>query len=192
MVNSGRLRRQAGNREAYAEIVDWLERGGAGRARGQLPPARLAGLAPALLGLPDPDRLLRRVRDRPGPRRPAPGRAARDRGLRAEGQEPAGRGRGLGRDRVPALRRPGPPRDRHDGHLRRLLLVLPPLPRPAQRRGCLGPRGRRPLDAGRPVHRRRRARDPAPDVRALLHQGARRHRPRSACRSRSPTSSPRG
>ena len=31
------------------------------------------------------------------------------------------------------------------------------------------------LDAGRPVHRRGRARDPAPDVRALLHQGARRH-----------------
>ena len=29
------------------------------RARGQLPPARLAALPPALLGLPDPDRLLR-------------------------------------------------------------------------------------------------------------------------------------
>ena len=33
------------------------------------------------------------------------------------------------------------------------------------------------VDAGRPVHRRRRARDPAPDVRALLHQGARGPRP---------------
>ena len=42
------------------------------------------------------------------------------------------------------------------------------------------------LDAGRPVHRRGRARDPAPDVRALLHQGARRHRTCSASRSRSP------
>ncbi len=38
------------------------ERGGQGRAGGQLPAARLAALAPALLGLPDPDRLLRRVR----------------------------------------------------------------------------------------------------------------------------------
>ena len=38
-------------------------------------------------------------------------------------------------------------------------------------------RGRRPLDAGRPVHRRRRARDPAPDVRALLHEGAGGHGP---------------
>ena len=34
---------------------------------------------------------------------------------------------------------------------------------------------RRPLDAGRPVHRRRRARDPAPALRALLRQGAGRH-----------------
>ena len=62
----------------------------------------------------------------------------RSRGLRAEGQEPAGRRRGLGRDRVPPLRRPGPPRDRHDGHLRRLLLVLPPLPRRPQRRAPPG------------------------------------------------------
>ena len=38
-------------------------------------------------------------------------------------------------------------------------------------------RSLRALDAGRPVHRRRRARDPAPDVRALLHQGAGRHGP---------------
>ena len=54
------------------------------------------------------------------------------------------------------------------------------------------PRDRRPLDAGRPVHRRRRARDPAPDVRALLRQGARGHRLCSASRSRSPASSRRG
>ena len=45
-----------------------------------------------------------------------------------KGQSPAGGRRGLGRDRMPALRGPGSPRDRHDGHLRRLLLVLPPLP----------------------------------------------------------------
>ena len=34
---------------------------------------------------------------------------------------------------LPALRRPGHPRGRHDGHVRRLVLVLPPLRRPAQR-----------------------------------------------------------
>ena len=33
-----------------------------------------------------------------------------------------------------------PPRDGHDGHLRRLVLVLHPLPRPSQRRRPLGPR----------------------------------------------------
>ena len=127
------------NREAYDGDRRLARVGGPRQAVGQLPPARLAGLPPALLGL-------RRSRSstasecghRPGARRAAAGRAARGRGLRAEGQEPAGRGRGLGRDRVPAVRRPGPARDRHDGHLRRLLLVLPPLPRPAQRRAPPG------------------------------------------------------
>ena len=46
---------------------------------------------------------------------------------------------------------------------------------PRQRRGAVRPRDRRRLDAGRPVHRRRRARDPAPALRALLRQGARGH-----------------
>ncbi len=41
--------------------------GGPWRAVGQLPAARLAGLAPALLGGADPDRLLRGVRDVPSP-----------------------------------------------------------------------------------------------------------------------------
>ncbi len=50
----------------------------AGRADHHLPAAGLADLAPALLGHPDPDRALRRVRRGPGPRRPAArGAAAR-------------------------------------------------------------------------------------------------------------------
>ena len=49
------------------------------------PPARLAALAPALLGLPDPDRLLRALRDGAGARGRAAGAAARGRGLPAEG-----------------------------------------------------------------------------------------------------------
>ena len=113
----------------------------------------------------------------PVPGRPAPGRAARRRGLRAEGQVAARRGGGLGQHDLPEVRRARAARDRHDGHVRRLVLVLPALLRRAQRRGAVGPRGRRQVDAGRPVHRRRRARDPAPDVRALLHEGARGHGP---------------
>ena len=107
MTGSGRFDGKD-NREAYDGDRRLARRRGARRAGGQLPPARLAGLAPALLGRADPGRLLRGVRDRPGARGPAAGRAARDRGLRAAGQEPAGRGRGLGRDRVPALRRRRP------------------------------------------------------------------------------------
>ncbi len=71
----------------------------------------------------------------------------------------------------------GAARDRHDGHVRRLVLVLPALHRPAERRGAVRSRARRLLAARRSVHRRDRARDPAPDVRAILHQGAVRRRP---------------
>ena len=71
----------------------------------------------------------------------------------------------------------GAPRDRHDGHVRGLQLVLHALLRRRQRRRGLGPARAGRLDAGGPVHRRRRARDPAPDVLAVLRQGAGRHGP---------------
>ena len=53
------------------------------RARRQLPAARLAALPPALLGLPDPDRLLRGLRDGAGAGRGPAGPAARGRGVPA-------------------------------------------------------------------------------------------------------------
>ena len=56
------------NREALRGDRRLARPRGQGPPLDQLPPARLAALAPALLGLPDPDRLLRRVRDRPGAR----------------------------------------------------------------------------------------------------------------------------
>ena len=117
-------------------------RRGPRRARRELPPARLAALAPALLGLPDPGRALPRVRHRRRARRPAARRAARRRRLQAQGPLAAGGGRGLGEHRLPVLRRPRQARDRHDGHLRRLVLVLPALLRRAQRPGAVGPRRR--------------------------------------------------
>ena len=87
--------------EGFDGIVAWLDREGIGHAVGELPAARLAGLPPALLGLPDPDRLLRRARHGSGARGPAAGRAAGGRGLPAQGSLSAGRGRGLGQHDLP-------------------------------------------------------------------------------------------
>ena len=155
-----------------------VARAAAARAAGDpLPPARLAAVTAALLGRADPRRPLRRLRDRGSARRGAAGAAARGRGVPAEGPLAAGGGGGLGAHDLPEVRRRSASRDRHDGHVRRLLLVLHPLRGRAQRRRCLGPRDRGLLAAGQPVHRRDRARDPAPAVRALLHEGAERHRP---------------
>ena len=64
--------------------------GGAGprRGEGRLPPARLADLAPALLGRADPGHPLPELRRRARARRRAAGAAARGRRLRPEGQSP--------------------------------------------------------------------------------------------------------
>ena len=116
-----------------------LARGARPRAaHRQLPAARLAALAPALLGLPDPDRPLRVMRPRSGAGRRAAGEAAGRRGLHAQGNVAARRGHRLGAYHLPGLRRRCAPRDRHDGHLRRLVLVLPALLR---RRATSSPLG---------------------------------------------------
>ena len=75
------------------------------------------------------------------------------------------------------VRRARAARDRHDGHVRRLVVVLHPLHRPGEQRAAVRPRDRRLLAAGQPVHRRHRARDAAPPLRALLHEGDERARP---------------
>ena len=118
----------------------------------QLPAARLAAEPAALLGLPDPDHPLRDRRRGAGALRPAAGAAARParRGPEAEGRLAAGGGRGLGQHRVPDVRRPGHAGQRHDGHLRRLVVVLPALLLPALHRGAVR-RGGRARSGRRPT-----------------------------------------
>ena len=66
-------------------------------------------------------------------------------------------------------------------------MVFCTLHRPLERGGPDHARRRRSVDAGRPVHRRYRARDPAPAVRPLFHPRDEGHRPhrvrRAVCRS---------
>ncbi len=113
----------------------------------------------------------------PGARRSIARRAAGDRGLPAQGTVTACDRHRLGQRPVPEVRRRCEARDRHHGHVHVLVLVLHPLRRSARLRGGLEPGGRRSLAARRPVHRRRRARDPAPALLALLHEGLLRRRP---------------
>ena len=122
-------------RRAKAKIIAWLEEQGPRRAR-RSPTACATGCsrASATGAARSPSSTARRDGIVPVPEDQLPVAAARRRRLPPEGQEPARDGRGLAQHRVPALRRPGAPRDRHDGHLRRLVLVLPALPRPPQRR----------------------------------------------------------
>ena len=137
LVNSGEFDGLT-SPEAIEKITAWLEEKGQGK------PAVNYRLRDWLVsrqrywGAPIPIVHCDKCGAGPGPRGPAPGPAPRHRGLRPQGQEPAGGGRGLGQRRVPEVRRPGQARDRHDGHLRRLLLVLPALPRPPQRGRCPG------------------------------------------------------
>ena len=111
--------------------------GGAGdrRPHGQLPAARLAGVPPAVLGLPHPGRLLPRPRHRPGARRPS---CRCSPPTTSSSCPPASRPwpptPAVPPHHLPDLRRPGHPRDRHHGHLRRLVVVLPPLHRPVDAR----------------------------------------------------------
>ena len=116
------------------EIVEWLSAEGKGERGGQLPPPRLAALAPALLGLPDPDRLLRARGMVAVPDDQLPVELPEVEDYAPKGQSPLAAVDDWVNTECPECGGPGASRDRHHGHLRRLVLVLPPLPRPAQRR----------------------------------------------------------
>ena len=131
------------NREALGAIVGWLDVEGKGPRFGQLQAARLAGLAPALLGHADPDPLLRAVRRWcPVPDDQLPVELPDIEDYTPKGRSPLAAAEDWVNTTLPAVRRAGASRDRHDGHVRRFLLVLPALLRPAQRRARRGTRRR--------------------------------------------------
>ena len=120
--------------EGGRRIVERLAAEGRGRFADQLPPARLGLLAPALLGLPDPGRLLRDATGSSRCRTTSCRSCCPDvEDYKPKGQPPLAQAEDWVERAVPALRRPGAARDRDDGHVRRLVLVLPPLLRPGQR-----------------------------------------------------------
>ena len=73
---------------------------------------------------------------------------------------------------VPEVRRSRTPRNRHDGYVRRFVVVLPALRRSGQQRAAVRPGRGRLLDAGGLLQRRRRACDSAPVVLPVLHPGS--------------------
>ncbi len=105
----------------------------------------------APLGLPDPDHPLRSVRRGAGPGRGSAGQAAGGRDVRPIGQS-ARPPSDLEARRVPAMRRTGDARNRHDGHLRQFVVVFRPLHRSGECGGRDRSKDGRPLARGRQLY----------------------------------------
>ena len=163
--------------EGQRAIVAWLDREGTGHSSVNSGCAT-GCLAPALLGLPDPDRLLRATAAwSPVPEEELPVELPEVEDYQPQGTLAAGRRRGLGQHHLPEC---GGPAKRETDTMDTFVDSSWYFLRYCDARNDEAAWDREvlaQLDARRPVHRRRRARDPAPDVRALLRQGARGHGP---------------
>ncbi len=111
------------------------------QAHRELSPARLAGVAPARLGLPDPDGALRQVRRGAGEGNRSADQAAGRSELQRQGQS-ARRPSDLEAHDVSDLRRQRDARHRHARHLRGFVLVLRALLRHRRARAGQPRRGR--------------------------------------------------
>ena len=171
---------------SIAKVAAWLEEQGLGGPAVTYRLARLADLAPALLGRADPDHPLRRARrGRRCRSRTLPVLLPDDVDFRPGGESPLARHDRFVKTTCPTC---GATRDATPTRWTRSSIRAGTSSATARRGdedGPFRPGGRRTVDAGEPVHGRRRARDPAPAVRAVLHEGPARRRAWSRSSSRS-------
>ena len=104
------------------------------RGRNDVPAEGLGNFAAAVLGHADPGDLLRKRRHGAGSGRSACPCACRNKWRSRPARAIAARKRaGIREHEMSEVRRPGAARNRHDGHVRRFVVVFLPLHRPAQR-----------------------------------------------------------